>query len=128
MKNIPAKTRLKKRRRVLIVEDSAITRHTLNDLMAALPRLEIVGEAGDGRAALKAVRNLRPDIITLDIQMPGLNGLEVLKRIARADREIVVLTAMADGFYRKKCRELRVGHFFDKITEFKQFTDFLKTL
>ena len=80
--------------RVLIADDHAVVRSGLRQLMGDQPDLEVVGEAGDGREALEKVKTLKPDVIVLDIAMPGVSGLEaagLIKEAVPACR-IVVLT------------------------------------
>jgi two-component system, chemotaxis family, protein-glutamate methylesterase/glutaminase len=67
--------------RVLVVDDSAFVRQALVRMLGAAPDIEVVGTAVDGREALEQTRNLRPDVITLDIKMPRMGGLEALHRI-----------------------------------------------
>ncbi|MFN3567914.1 MAG: chemotaxis response regulator protein-glutamate methylesterase [Caldimicrobium sp.] len=65
--------------RVLIVDDSAIMRKLLNDILKKDPQIEIVGQANNGKEALEKARLLKPDVITLDIEMPEMDGLTALK-------------------------------------------------
>ena len=118
----------KPRLRVLIVENSAVLRASLRDIFSTLPGMEVVGEAKDGVEALEAIRELRPDVITLDIQMPRMSGVEVLRRIPKDSCQVIMLTAQADDIYLEKCRELNAHHFFDKITEFELFVDLVKVM
>jgi two-component system, chemotaxis family, protein-glutamate methylesterase/glutaminase len=67
--------------RVLIVDDSAFMRHALGRLLAEVPDFEIVGSAANGEEGLRAAAQLRPDVITLDVEMPVLDGLGMLKRL-----------------------------------------------
>lgn len=67
--------------RVLIVDDSAFMRASLRHIVGQAPGFTVVGEAGDGIAALEAIRRLSPDIVTLDIDMPRLDGIGVLRDI-----------------------------------------------
>jgi chemotaxis response regulator CheB len=69
------------RTRVLIVDDSAFMRHTLNRMLGAIPALDVVGAASDGEEGLRLARELRPDVITLDVEMAVLDGLAMLKRL-----------------------------------------------
>jgi two-component system, LytTR family, response regulator len=69
-------------KRVLICEDEPLARETLRDFIAARPELALIGEASDGKQALKLVRALKPDVVFMDIQMPELTGLEVLRQLA----------------------------------------------
>jgi CheY-like chemotaxis protein len=77
-------TRSKSRIRVLLVDDHKILREGLSALLKNQPDLEVVGEASDGYAALSLIRALQPDVILMDINMPGLNGIEAT-RIINAD-------------------------------------------
>jgi two-component system LytT family response regulator len=66
--------------RALVIEDEPLARQQLRELAAGVPWLSCVGEAADGAAALRAIDELRPDLVFLDIRMPELSGLEVLER------------------------------------------------
>lgn len=67
-----------KRPRVLVVDDSAVYRRFLTDTFRTDARVDVVGEAGDGRQAVALARELRPDVMTLDVDMPVMGGIEVL--------------------------------------------------
>lgn len=67
--------------RVLVVEDSATVRAFLVQTFAAAPDMQVVGTAGDGLEAIEAVHRLRPDVVTMDITMPRMNGLDAVRRI-----------------------------------------------
>ena len=83
--------------RVLIVDDEPLARRRLVQLLAACPDVEIAGEAGGGREALKLVELLRPDLLLLDIEMPAVDGFAVLKALPKGDPPaIVFVTAFQD--------------------------------
>lgn len=69
--------------RVLVVDDSVVVRKLLSEALTSVPELELAGTASNGAIALAKIPQLNPDVITLDIEMPGLNGIETLKEIRR---------------------------------------------
>ena len=71
-------------KRVLLVDDAVPVRAALKDELADHGGFDVVGEAGEGRAALELLRELKPDLVVLDLAMPGLDGLETLPLIAEA--------------------------------------------
>lgn len=79
--------------RVLIVDDSPFIRRLLGDLIAAEPDLQVVGFAQDGEEAVEKVRELRPDVVTLDVEMPRCGGLEALRRIMHLHPVPVVMVS-----------------------------------
>ena len=84
--------------RTLIVDDEELARDRLRSLLSREPRIEIVGEAGDGKAAVSAIEELKPDLVFLDVQMPELNGFEVLENLGDETRPNVVFCTAHDKF------------------------------
>ena len=87
--------------RVLIVDDHPMVRRGLRSLLSAYPDIQIVGEAEDSTSALRAATELTPEIILLDIQLPGLDGVEIaqqLRRIAPTTK-VIALTAYDNEQY-----------------------------
>ena len=70
--------------RILLVDDHKLFRDGLRGLLGGRPGLEIAGEAGDGEAAVRAVQERKPDIVLMDISMPGMNGIEATRQIVAA--------------------------------------------
>lgn len=77
----------------LIVDDEPLARSYLAELVAAHADVKIVGECADGFTAVRTIAELRPDLVFLDIQMPRLDGFEVLELVERADLAVVFVTA-----------------------------------
>lgn len=76
---------------VLLVDDHTVVRQGLRALLAVEPDMEIVGEADDGRLAVQCAREMKPDVVVMDVAMPHLNGMEATRQIARAHPRIRVL-------------------------------------
>jgi DNA-binding NarL/FixJ family response regulator len=87
--------------RLLIVDDHDMIRWALRAMLADEPNLEVVGEAKDGHEALVLCRKLRPDLVLMDVSMPGMDGLEATRKIKDEHPEVVVMmvTAFEDPDY-----------------------------
>jgi two-component system chemotaxis response regulator CheB len=77
--------------RVLVVDDSAVVRRLVTDALAADPQIEIVGTAHNGRVALQRVEQLAPDAVTMDIEMPELNGIEAVRALRRTHPRLPIV-------------------------------------
>lgn len=86
---------------VLVVDDHELVRSGISRMLADNPDIKVVGEAASGEEAIDAVRNERPDIVLMDIRMPGIGGLEATRKILRLDDSIrvIVVTVCADDPY-----------------------------
>ena len=82
--------------RVLVVDDSALVRQIVTHVLSEANRIEVVATAPNGVEAITAVRQLRPDVVTLDIQMPEMDGIEALKHIVRESTARVVMLSSLD--------------------------------
>jgi DNA-binding NarL/FixJ family response regulator len=90
-----------KKTSIVLADDHRIVRQGLHALLKSEPDFNVVGEAGDGLEALELIRKLTPDVVVLDLMMPGLNGLEVARQINKQmpQTKIVVLSMYDDeGF------------------------------
>ncbi|MFC4258973.1 UvrY/SirA/GacA family response regulator transcription factor [Marinobacter lacisalsi] len=86
---------------VLVVDDHELVRSGITRMLADNPDIDVLGEASSGEEAVESVRNKRPDIVLMDIRMPGIGGLEATRKILRLDDSIrvIVVTACADDPY-----------------------------
>ncbi len=84
--------------RVLVVDDHAVVRQGLVALISTVADLEVVGEARDGEEAVERVEELRPDVVLMDLSMPGTDGAAATRRIrdVAPDVRVLVLTSFAD--------------------------------
>jgi two-component system LytT family response regulator len=83
---------------VLIVDDESLARDTLRLLLDEHDDFEVVGECADGETAVRTIRELEPDLVFLDVQMPGLTGLEVVEEIGAANMPTVVFATAFDEY------------------------------
>jgi|WetSurMetagenome_2_1015567.scaffolds.fasta_scaffold00014_36 DNA-binding NarL/FixJ family response regulator len=111
--------------KVVIADDSSLMRDRIKKLLAGTEENVMVFEAENGDDAIQSIRENKPDLVILDIRMPGMNGIEVLKRIKEDNTKIIVciLTNYPFQQYRQKCIELGADYFFDKNLEFEKILD-----
>jgi len=108
--------------KVFIADDSLIVREHLVTMLDELDGIEIVGQAENVTEAIDAIQRLRPDVVILDIHMPGGSGIDVLETIKqdRAAPIVIILTNYPYPGYRQKCLRAGADFFLDKSTEFDQ--------
>lgn len=99
--------------RVLVVDDTVVYRKILSDIIAELPGVELVGTAHNGKAAMLKIASLKPDLLTLDIEMPEMNGLEVLERIRKEALNVraIMLSTLTQKGGEMTMKALRLGAF-----------------
>ncbi len=116
------------RRRVLIVDESATIRKNLARIIAESGEIEVVGEAADARQGLELARTLHPDLVTLDLRMPGGSGLNVIQQMKQLEPSpiVIVLTNYPHAAYRQRATEAGADFFFDKSSEFNKALDVFK--
>ena len=107
--------------KVFVADDSAALRRRLTEMFSLIEGIEVVGEAQDAPEALASIRALQPDVVVLDIQMPGGNGIDVLREVKRDYPQtiVVILTNHADPQYRRRCMELKADYFLSKSKDSK---------
>ena len=95
--------------RVLLADDHTLVRAGIRGLLQSLAGVEVVGEANDGHEALRLAESLHPEIVLLDVGMPGLNGLEVAARLATLDASVRVVILSMHNSEEYVLRALRAG-------------------
>src|ERR1700690_2639665 len=103
--------------RVMLADDHTLVRAGIRALLEKLPGVQVVGEAGDGREVLNLVKLHRPDVVLMDISMPGLNGLEAAARMARefpAVRVIILSMHNNEQYYWRALKAGAAGYLLKK--------------
>jgi two-component system chemotaxis response regulator CheB len=106
-----------KRARVLLVDDSAFVRRATERMLAPMPEVEVVGFAANGEEAVRRVRELRPDLVVMDVNMPGMDGMQALERImAEHPTPVLLLSSLTREGADVTLRALEAGavDFMDK--------------
>ena len=114
--------------KVFIADDSAELRERIVDMISEEESIEMVGQAENVSEAVTAIRKLKPDVVILDIRMPGGCGIDVLNTIEKdgCTPIIIMLTNYPYPQYRKKCFDAGADFFFDKSSEFEKVIDVLQ--
>ena len=99
--------------RVLVVDDTIVYRKIVSDVLSAIPGVMVVGSANNGKIALSRIQSLKPDLITLDVEMPEMNGLQVLEHIRKGnlDTEAIMLSTLTVKGGEMTIKALELGAF-----------------
>lgn len=116
--------------KVLIVDDSALVRERLEDMLSEVQKVETISQAKDPIEAIESLHELKPDIVILDIEMPGGSGIGLLQEMKKGNKPplVIVLTNQSYSQYRRRCLDAGADFFFDKSTEFDKVADVLNQL
>ena len=116
--------------RVFIVDDSKIVCKGLQQMLTNIDHIEVVGQAHNGQDAITSISEAKPDVVILDIRLPGPSGIDVLKDIRnkKLPIRVIMLTNYPYPQYRKKCESLGADYFFDKVAEIEEIPKVIEKL
>jgi len=107
--------------RVILADDSEFILVRLQQMLGIFPQVELLGSYIDGLETLHAMRKQKPDLAIIDIKMPWMSGLDVLKEIGKEDKlmKIMLLSFYSSDYYRQLASQLGADYFFSKSDEFE---------
>jgi len=116
--------------RVFIADDSGAVVERLGDLLEEVPGAQLVGKASDVPEAILRIKKIKPDVLILDLQMPGGTGLDVLRAVRKEHPYLFVLicTNYPYSQYRQECVSAGANIFLDKSSEFEKIPAILRKL
>ena len=116
--------------KVIIVEDSALVRELLREMISGISGIEVAGYAQEANEAINLIRERKPDVVLLDIFLYESNGIDVLKNIKKESfvPRVIIMTNHPYPRCRQKCMDEGADFFFDKSTELEKVTDALRGL
>jgi DNA-binding NarL/FixJ family response regulator len=108
--------------KIVIADDSSLLRDRIKSLLNSIKNVCVVGEAENGIETLQIIREKEPDLVILDIRMPEMNGIEVLKKIRelKIKVKVCILTNYAFPIYKRKCFEAGADFFLRKTEDFEE--------
>jgi two-component system response regulator EvgA len=116
--------------KILLADDSVLVLERLQEILGEIDQVEVVASLDNGIDTLKALRNLNPDVAIIDIQMPGLTGLEVLNTYRKENKSVIfiVMTFHSQGYYKQLAIQAGTNYFFNKVDDFEEITKVVETL
>jgi DNA-binding NarL/FixJ family response regulator len=116
--------------KVFIADDSRLVQERLATMLNHLEGVEIVGQAQTAPEAINAIQSLKPEVVILDIRMPGGTGIDVLRHIKQAKPApvAIILTNFPYWEYRQACLKAGADYFFDKSSEFDKIPEVFEKL
>lgn len=115
---------------MLIVDDNMRFVERMIGLLDETSNIGYINVANDYDEASRAIEEDRPDIVLLDINLPGKNGIEILRKIksSGSPSHVIMVTNHADDYYRDQCKEIGADHFLDKSNDFAKVPAIISSL
>jgi len=116
--------------RVLVVDDSKIIRERLEEMLSGIDHVASVTKAIDYHSAVEMVKQTSPDVVLLDINLPGRSGLEILREIKNINKNtrVIMITNTSIEYYRELCTFLGAEYFIDKSNEFEKIPGIINSI
>lgn len=116
--------------RVMLVDDHAVVRRGFRMLLDSCPDLKVVAEAGSGEQAIECLDDAAPDVVVLDLSMPGIGGIETLRRLLahHADVRVLVLSAHEDAAYARRALQAGARGYLSKRTAPEELIEALRAI
>jgi len=126
----PSKTIVEEIMNVVLVDDSLLVRERVASIISEIPSAKVIGEAGNSVEAMEVVRKTKPDVVILDIKMPGESGLQVLRKLKNefGELKIIMLTNYSDSQYKAECLMNGADYFLCKSDEFNKLPEVFSKL
>jgi DNA-binding NarL/FixJ family response regulator len=115
---------------ILLVDDHQILRQGLQSLLNRHPDLKVIGEAGDGRAAVQLARELSPDVVVMDVAMPGLNGIDATRQmvLAHPNTKVIALSMHRDRRFAEEMLRAGAKAYLVKDEAFEELAEAIRTV
>ncbi len=116
--------------KVVLADDSEMILDALREMLNPFSRVEIVATCKNGTDALEAIQTLKPDLAIVDIQMPGLTGLQVLSEIRKDNKttRFIILTLYSTFYYRELAMKAGADYFFSKADDFEKIREVVEEM
>jgi DNA-binding NarL/FixJ family response regulator len=116
--------------RVVVVDDHALHRDGTRQILDAYPDLQVVGDANSGEVALAVINQLRPDVVLMDIRLPGINGIEVTRRLTRdhPDVRVLMVSAYDEDEYVRGALEAGAAGYLSKTAPGKELVQAVRSV
>ncbi len=126
----PPKITVEEIMNVVLVDDSLLVRKGVANIISKMPGVKVIGEAGNSLEAIEVVRKTKPDVVILDIKMPGESGVKVLRKLKDEfeDLKIIMLTNYPDSQYKAECLMHGAEYFLSKSDEFDKLPEVFSKL